>query len=333
MSLGALTGANGFALKGVTAVAQTGYSVSGAGDVNGDGFDDVILGERDDVPSDNFVGHAYVVYGKATNATAAFELSALTGPNGSRLDGTGADAHAGISVSHAGDVNGDGFADLIVGAYGYNNYAGAAYIVYGRAASFGSALTLGSINGTSGAKLLGSGFDNTGHSVSSAGDVNGDGFAKSAIAALTVQSLGRLGLSTQAAGGSLQSDIQGKLGTLTVKSDIVGAFVSIAGGANAADDDSGAITIGGSIRGGSAANSGSIFAAGDLGAVKIAGSVLGGAGPHSGSVEAGGAIASIGLGDSLISGSFLAGTTLGATTIGGDLNGAHIFARGTSSTR
>ena len=163
---------------------------------------------------------------------------------------------------------------------------------------------------------------------------NGDPL-KPAVGALIVQSLGRLGLSTQPAGGaSLESNIKGKLGAFTVKSDIVGAFVNIDGSAIDGDDDSGAITIGGSIRGGALANSGSIFAAGDLGAVRITGSVLGGAGSHTGSVESGAKIASITIGDSLFggggaaSGSIIAGTTVGAIKLDGDLNGGRIFAKG-----
>jgi len=119
-----------------------------------------------------------------------------------------------------------------------------------------------------------------------------------------------------------------------VHSDLVGAFVKIDGSANDGDDDSGAITINGSLRGDTSPNSGSIFAAGDLGAVKIVGRVIGSSGSHSGSIEAGGAISKVTINQSLSggsgagSGSIISGTTLGATAIAGDVTGARIFAQG-----
>jgi hypothetical protein len=75
-----------------------------------------------------------------------------------------------------------------------------------------------------------------------------------------------------------------------VKSDVVGAFVSVAGSVDDEGDDTGAISIGGALRGGAAANSGTIFAGDDIASVKIGQGIIGGAGPPSGSIESGGKI-------------------------------------------
>ena len=62
-------------------------------------------------------GESYVVFGKSGGFASALDLSSLNGSNGFRLDGIDADDQSGYSVSSAGDVNGDGFDDLIIGAY------------------------------------------------------------------------------------------------------------------------------------------------------------------------------------------------------------------------
>ncbi len=126
-----------------------GISVSSAGDVNGDGYDDVIVGEY-------FSNRARIYFGGSTmDATADVTL---TGD---------ANTYFGISVSSAGDVNKDGYDDVIVGAYGYNSSKGSAYIFYG-----GS-----SMDATADVTLTGEASNNYfGYSVSTAGDVNGDGY-------------------------------------------------------------------------------------------------------------------------------------------------------------
>jgi hypothetical protein len=183
--LSTLDGTNGFRLDGIDASDKSGSSVASAGDVNGDGFADLIIGAKyADPGGDSLAGESYVVFGKADwSATPALDLSTLAGTNGFRLDGIDANDYSGYSVASAGDVNGDGFADLIVGAYGADpggdSRAGESYVIFGKADwSATPALDLSTLNGTNGFRLDGIDSDDfSGKVVASAGDVNGDGFA------------------------------------------------------------------------------------------------------------------------------------------------------------
>ena len=180
IDLSSLNGTTGFTLVGA-AGTSSGWSVASAGDVNGDGFADVIVGDGP------FNGSAYVVFGRAAGFAATLDLSTLNGTNGFKLTNETAGDGIGRSVASAGDVNGDGFDDVIVGAvladpHGPNS--GASYIVFGKAAGFAANIQLSSLDGSNGFKLSGvTANDNSGYSVASAGDVNGDEFADIVIGA------------------------------------------------------------------------------------------------------------------------------------------------------
>ena len=175
VNVSTLDGTNGFRLDGVATDDFSGVSVSSAGDVNGDGFEDLIIGAEGADPNGNSVaGSSYVVFGRSGGFTSAIDLSTLDGTNGVRLDGVGAHDRAGHSVSSAGDVNGDGFDDLIIGADqanpNGNTWAGSSYVVFGKSGGFASVLNLSTLNGTTGFRLDGvAAFDNSGGSVGSAG--------------------------------------------------------------------------------------------------------------------------------------------------------------------
>ena len=176
LELSALDGHNGFALNGINQEDFAGFSVSGAGDINGDGTDDLIIG----APEADQTGQSYVVFGNEEGFPASFELSTLDGNNGFTLNGINSRDALGVSVSDAGDINGDGIDDLIIGAVNANPngiaYAGQSYVVFGNEEGFPASLELSALDGNNGFVFNGTNdFDNLGDSVSRAGDINDDG--------------------------------------------------------------------------------------------------------------------------------------------------------------
>src|SRR5262249_37865074 len=100
-----------------------------------DGFDDVIIGAFGADPNGLGSGASYVVFGTASGFPASFDLSSLNGVNGFKINGEAAGDSSG-AVSRAGDFNGDGFADLIIGAEGADPNgaeSGARYVVFAHA--------------------------------------------------------------------------------------------------------------------------------------------------------------------------------------------------------
>ncbi len=162
--------------------AQMGYCVSGAGDVNGDGFSDIIVGAPRYANGQINEGAIFVYHGSATGIGASpnttIEGNIALPASFPVFPAAGYDLYFtsvlgfGTSVSEAGDVNGDGFGDVIVG-HPYltngNNGEGKAFVYLGAA---------GGIS-TSAAWTYENNIDSShvGFSVSSAGDVNGDGFS------------------------------------------------------------------------------------------------------------------------------------------------------------
>ncbi|WP_245595858.1 integrin alpha [Gloeobacter kilaueensis] len=130
---------DGFVINGSNEGDASGLSVSGAGDVNGDGLADVIVGAFTAAPNAKVnAGRSYVVFGKRKRQPV--ELSAIesgSSPDGFVINGSNGQDLSGQSVSGAGDINGDGLADVIVGAPGaYGNglqgAAGRSYVVFGK---------------------------------------------------------------------------------------------------------------------------------------------------------------------------------------------------------
>ena len=210
IDLNALDSSKGFKLTGITNFEFTGLSIDSAGDINGDGIDDLIIG----APAASFLngltatvdnslmpGAGYVVFGQAGGFASSVNLVSLNGSNGFKITGDPEFFGAGYAVSGAGDINGDGFDDLIIGQPFKASYAfdpatkGRGYVIFGKADSFAPNLNLSNIDGVNGFALIEAfnGFpgiapfnsrtggyfampDFLGASVSAAGDVNGDGF-------------------------------------------------------------------------------------------------------------------------------------------------------------
>jgi Ca2+-binding RTX toxin-like protein len=176
-SLANLDPSEGFSIVGLTNYDRLGFAVSRAGDINNDGIDDFIIGTRNAFVSEtgNRGGTAYVVFG--ADGLSSVNLAALDGTNGFRVTGTQDNAYTGRSVSAAGDINGDGFDDIIVGAQRANPDNGAAYIIFGSDSGFSGRIVGPDLNGSAGFQIISSVTASLGYSVSGAGDVNGDGFA------------------------------------------------------------------------------------------------------------------------------------------------------------
>jgi hypothetical protein len=154
---------------------QSGYSVAGAGDVNGDGFDDILIGANfnDEGPGDN-AGQTYLFFG---NHTGIWSMRMNCSKANASFIGEAESDQLGGSIAGAGDVNNDGFSDFIIGAYKNDdggNMAGKTYLFFGDNINTWS---MGMNCSEADASFIGEAeSDQLGSSIAGAGDVNGDGF-------------------------------------------------------------------------------------------------------------------------------------------------------------
>lgn len=184
-------GTIGFKIEGHKDNIDSSISVSSAGDFNGDGINDIIVGaKRAGIYAKSAAGEAYIIYGRNTVATTAFPavfpLASIRDGDGSlglMLTGMNRDDFAGVKVSTAGDVNNDGFDDVLVAASGASpnglENAGQTYVVFGQASAPAviDLATIVSGDGSIGVAINGMvSLIAPGMEISSAGDINNDGF-------------------------------------------------------------------------------------------------------------------------------------------------------------
>ncbi len=162
-SASGLMPAPGWSVEGNQAGAHLGYGWPAAGDVNGDGYADVILGAPLFDAGEHDEGAALLYHGGPAGPSAIADW---------RAESNQADANLGVSVGPAGDLNRDGYADVVVGAYRYDGGEtdeGAAFVYYGSAAGLKASPDLTIEANQADANL--------GGSAGTAGDVNGDGYS------------------------------------------------------------------------------------------------------------------------------------------------------------
>ncbi|KAA5540459.1 hypothetical protein FYK55_20830 [Roseiconus nitratireducens] len=177
-----LDGSDGFRIDGLAAGDTLGFSVSGAGDLNDDGIQDVVVGAKNadaTAPVRPGAGQAYVIFGKSMPFDATFDLSTLDGSNGFVVQPASEGDELGAVVDNVGDVNGDDIDDVLVTAPQGNSGGGelgAAYVIYGRDTAFSSAFDVTGIDGNNGMEIIGiRAGQRLGFEASGLGDINADG--------------------------------------------------------------------------------------------------------------------------------------------------------------
>tara|TARA_Y100000589_G_scaffold128495_1_gene122385 strand:+ start:1057 stop:7983 length:6927 start_codon:yes stop_codon:yes gene_type:complete len=141
LDISSLRTADGFFITGAeAATVYFGHALSSGGDFNGDGFDDLAIGVPDSNLSSTSGGYAYLVYGKSGATRSGIAMSSLSSSDGFAVSGAATADYAGSAVDLSGDLNGDGYDDMVVIASKADDGAttgGNIYIIWGNASPAG----------------------------------------------------------------------------------------------------------------------------------------------------------------------------------------------------
>lgn len=237
-------GVGGFVLEGDGTSEDAGTAVAGAGDVDGDGRSDLLVGapEGGPIPA---AGRSYVIFGKADTAAVALG-DVFLGVGGFVIRGAGFDDESGTTLAGAGDVDGDGLDDVLVGAQlanpgGVGN-AGRCYVVFGRTST--AAVDLGSL-GSGGFFIDGrEALDEACSAIAGLGDMNGDGRADVAVGApadeddVILQGRSYVVFGKADAAAVLLDDVAMGMGGFVIDGEAAGDFLGLAvGGPGDMDGD------------------------------------------------------------------------------------------------
>ncbi len=201
-NLSDLNGVNGFKLDGENQGDRSGVSVSGIGDINQDGYSDLIIGAPFASSGNGYQsGVSYVVFGgNQIGQGGVIPLSSLKGRNGFKIIGKMTGEISGLKVSGAGDFNRDGVDDFLISspvAGVIQPPSSYTYLLFGSTHFDNNGLfSLSSLNGSNGLMFVGETLgDNSGFSLSAAGDINQDGIADILIGAPQMHGSGQIGRS------------------------------------------------------------------------------------------------------------------------------------------